>query len=205
MKEKLISILFFVLLFAIVFSGCFEEDNSYSDVKKQLNIMTKNSNGKEILIVYEGDFFIVKVTDENQNPIKDAVINFDLNIYYTDSKGEAIIIAPLIVTHNMSFSIEVSYKDYETATETIHIINKTQLSIELESNNVGAGTDFLVIIKDEFGERKVGVNVKLDEVVTYITDIYGEVNFIAPSEVGKYSITASCFNCINATSTITVT
>lgn len=202
MKKGIIVICIAVLLFTIALSGCLEGDKDTSDEEEQLNIVVMNSQREEILTVNEGDTFIVKVIDENENPIEGVIVNFSIEVLTTEANGEVVITAPF-VTSSMPYSIEASYEGYVSAIDTIMVYNVPKLVIELDSSFIEAGTEFQVTIRDETANRRVGVTVTFNG-MTYITSADGEVDLIAPNDVGEYNITASHPSCVDTVATVTI-
>jgi PKD repeat protein len=146
------------------------------------------------LIVYYGDeeesFLDVKVTDEGDDPIKNARIEVDGpedSIRYTDDWGKTGF-----SLKSGSYDVQVSHPDYDTEEKNVHLSEgeNEQLEFELNEDEGGEGT-LRITVKDGEGDWIEDAEVEVDgpEHETEYTDDYGFASF--DLEEGSYDVQVS--------------
>ena len=184
-------------IYSIIYSYYIEVNITYKQSVQYLDVSHQTQ-------VTETEEFIVTVTSEG-SPVENAKIGFAGSSYYTDSNGQATLVAPEVELDSQ-FGFSITKDGYEDNSSFIIVLNNdVDPELEISSLNfVDEETEFEITVTSE-GSPVENVNVEFNSDVLP-TDSTGKVFFTAPSVDIKtpYLISATKTGCIGATKTINI-
>lgn len=180
--RKIAMIIPFILIATLMFS-------SISD-GKELNLIVLDRNIEVIDEIFEGDTFLIYVTDKNDTsqPLYDYSVSFNDKMYYPAPNDPFCYITAPQVDHDQKMKITVRKEGYKDAYAEITIKNRARLFIYPSTFSVKSGEDLIFEIKDEKGNPIRDVTVKLvfdNKDISSKTDSSGRVVFKVPNVNAK--------------------
>ena len=134
---------------------------------KELELIIVNEDIDVINEVYEGETFLVYVTDKDNpsQPLDNYTVMFNGETYYFDRSDPnypfCYLTAPQ-VSSDRKMQIVVRKEGYEDAYVEIIVKNKAKLFIYPSTFSVKSGDEITVEVRDENGNTVKDVDVKLE-------------------------------------------
>jgi hypothetical protein len=176
MKKELGFIIIFLLLSTIFITGCTNQEKS-----SKYFIVSSPS------FVNESESFVVTITD-NGTPLDNVNVIFDDQTNLTNSSGKVQFSAPKVIASKV-INITAEKEGYIKNTTSIMVWNIPKIIITIPEN-VTAGQNFSVIVRDDNGADIVGASVTFNGYV-FISGAAGVTELIAPMHhKATYAITA---------------
>jgi hypothetical protein len=151
--------------------------------------------------VFEGSTLTVTVTSGGI-AVSQATVTFAGETEVTDSAGEASFTVPDPGVEFVVYTVTAEKARYSTATLSITVIKKWDITIIGPGSAPGTGEKFTVTILAK-GSPLAGATITIGD-DTYTSDGEGKASITAPSDEGDYIITATYEGYDEATMTITV-
>ncbi|HDQ16308.1 MAG TPA: hypothetical protein ENN45_04545 [Bacteroidetes bacterium] len=151
--------------------------------------------------IYEGETLTVTVTT-GTSPVENVGVTFAGDTKMTGSDGKQTFVVPDPGVDSAIYDVTAEKAGYVTATKSITVINKWDISIVPPSGKLETGKSytFTVVAK---GQPLAGATVAFND-KTYTSGGDGKVTLTMPETKGDYTITATYTNYMDATETITV-
>lgn len=182
---------------------------------KKFNIVVLNEDLEMINEVYEGETFLIYVSDASDpsQPLDNYTVIFNGNEYMFDRNDPnypfCYLTAPQ-VDHDQSFQIVIKKNGYEDGKVIITVKNRAKLLVYPSTFSVESGQKLTLQVKDEYGVPVSDATVKLEigsKSYTAKTDDSGMVTFILPTVKVKttayVSVSKSGFESVKIEGTIT--
>ena len=178
--HKVAPIIVFTFIFILILPAASE--------CKELKLLIINEDVEVINEVYEGETFLVYVTDKDytSQPLDNYTVIFNGESYYfsrSDSNYPFCYLTAPQVDSDKVMQIVVKKEGYSDPHAEIKVKNKAKLFIYPTTFSVKSGDDITVQIKDEKGNPVENANVKLEvggKEVFSQTDLNGVATLKAP-------------------------
>jgi len=151
--------------------------------------------------IYEGETLIVTVKS-GESPVQNVGVTFGTVTEKTGADGTATFEVPDPGVDSAIYDIEAEKTGYTTATKSITVINKWDISIIAPSGKIEQGKEYTFTIVAK-GQPLAGATVTLNG-KTYTSGGDGKVTITVPDKTGEYTITATFPNYIDGELTLTV-
>jgi len=131
--------------------------------------------------ILEGQMFLVLITDQHNQSIRNASVMFLNHTYYTNENGQVWLTAPM-VDETLDTEIYAWAFEYLPDSVSITIINEMEQLVIHAPASVLAGEDFLVIVGANCNESVANASITTGWTMneTFYTDENGELILSAP-------------------------
>jgi len=151
--------------------------------------------------IYEGETLTVTVKS-GESPVKNVNVTFGINTKKTEADGTATFEVPDPGVDSAIYDVEAKKTGYTTATKSITVINKWDISIIAPSGKIETGKSYTFTIVAK-GQPLAGATITFND-KTYTSDGDGKITLTMPDTKGEYTVTATFPNYIDKKVTFTV-